>query len=360
MTAEPSPGGEPCSTTEPIWRWARWWSVSLGLLLCFPVGLVLVWLTSWTRSLKLALSIAVVAVYSVFVLGIVFAASLPAPHTSPAAARISAATSPQGTSRVSPTSSSETETNAPVTTTPSLPAATGNVTCGDPHAHVYSPDRLQLLAACVTVTGTVDAIRVESDGDLHVLLKLDPGQDKYINSKNISAESGDLVLEPVCVDTPTQADAVSACAGYKNPLIIPAVGTHVAVTGAWVLDLNHGWTEIHPVAAFNGTAASPSPSPSPSPTPSPSSTPISSPSPSPPPAVNLCGAPANPWNYTFCGGNRITAPDADFCSYFNCISSFWKGTGYVVQCGDGTFSKSGGHTGVCSTHGGFKRNLYSP
>jgi len=157
-------------------------------------------------------------------------------------------------------------------TTASLPPASGP-TCGDPHAHVYSPDRLELLAGCATVTGTVEVIRSQADGDLHVLLKLDPGQDKYINSKNVSAELGDLVLEPVCVHAPTQTDAVPACTGYQNPLTIPAVGTHVSVTGAWVLDLDHGWQELHPVFAFNGVG-----------TPSPSTpTATNAPAPAPPP-----------------------------------------------------------------------------
>ncbi len=242
----------------------------------------------------------------------------------------------------------------PPATASSLPASNGKATCGDPHAHVYSPDRLQLLASCVTVNGIVDVIRTEADGDLHVLVRLDPGQDKYLNAKNISAENGDLVTEPVCVDTPTQADAIPACQGYRNTLPIPALDTHVAVSGAWVLDLDHGWMEIHPVFAYNGVTGAPA-SPA-APPPSPSPAPLSA----APAAVNLCGAPANPWSYTFCGGNLIYSPDPGFCSYFLCISSFPNGTGYVVQCVDGKFSKSGGHTGVCSQHGGFKRNLYSP
>lgn len=107
----------------------------------------------------------------------------------------------------------------------------------------------------MTVTGTVAIIRSEKDGDLHLLLRLDPGQDMYINAKNISAEQGDLVLEPVCVRPPTQVDAIPACSGYANPLPIPGVGAHVSVTGAWVLDMDHGWQEIHPVFAFNGVGA---------------------------------------------------------------------------------------------------------
>lgn len=162
--------------------------------------------------------------------------------------------------------------SAPATTA-SLPPATGQQ-CGDPHAHVYSPDRLQLLAACVTVTGTVDVIRSEKDGDLHILLRLDAGEEKYINAKNVSGEMGDLVLEPVCVHTPTQTDAIPACTGYQNPLPIPSDGSHVSVTGPWVLDLDHGWQEIHPVFAFNGVGAPP-PAPAATPTPAPAPAPAS-------------------------------------------------------------------------------------
>lgn len=72
-------------------------------------------------------------------------------------------------------------------------------------------------------------------------------------------------------------------------------------------------------------------------------------------------APPNPWGYNFDGGALIYNPPSSFCSYFACIASFWNGVGYVVQCIDGTFSLSGGRTGVCSSgHGGFYRNLYAP
>ena len=77
-------------------------------------------------------------------------------------------------------------------------------------------------------------------------------------------------------------------------------------------------------------------------------------------AASLCGAPQNPWGYNFCGrGGYITNPPSNFCSYFNCIPNFPNGTGYVEQCQDGMFSKSGGHSGSCSHHGGNKQPLYS-
>lgn len=74
---------------------------------------------------------------------------------------------------------------------------------------------------------------------------------------------------------------------------------------------------------------------------------------------NLCGAPENPYGYNFCGGNFITNPPGDFCTYFNCIASFDNGKGYVVECQDGMFSKSGGRSGSCSSHGGNKQALFS-
>jgi len=76
---------------------------------------------------------------------------------------------------------------------------------------------------------------------------------------------------------------------------------------------------------------------------------------------DLCGAPANPWDYNFCVGNVIYSPPSNFCSYFNCIASFWISTnGYVAECIDGTYSHSGGVQGACSSHGGVWRALLGP
>jgi hypothetical protein len=85
----------------------------------------------------------------------------------------------------------------------------------------------------------------------------------------------------------------------------------------------------------------------------------SSPSPSPKGGTgSYCGAPGNPWGYNFCGGEPITDPDASFCDVFDCVKNFEKGKGYVVQCNDGVFSKSGGRGGSCVQHAGEKRMLY--
>jgi hypothetical protein len=104
--------------------------------------------------------------------------------------------------------------------------------------------------------------------------------------------------------------------------------------------------------------AQPTPPP-PAPTPAPSVPNAAPPQPTQP-DINLCGAPANPWKYTYCGGQLITSPPSNLCSVFACISSFWNQTrGYVIQCSDGLLSHSGGRRGSCSSHGGNLRPLYA-
>jgi hypothetical protein len=80
---------------------------------------------------------------------------------------------------------------------------------------------------------------------------------------------------------------------------------------------------------------------------------------SPSPATS-CAAPANPWGYSFCGDSLIFAPPANFCGYFTCIAGFSSDTGFVVQCTDGLYSRSGRPGDACSSHGGIRRPLYAP
>ena len=97
------------------------------------------------------------------------------------------------------------------------------------------------------------------------------------------------------------------------------------------------------------TAAPPPATHAPAPKPTPTKT---------KPAVALCGAPANPLGYTFCGGSLIYTPDPTTCDYFNCIPNWSNGVGYMDECRDGTFSMSGGRSGACSHHGGESRPVY--
>lgn len=71
------------------------------------------------------------------------------------------------------------------------------------------------------------------------------------------------------------------------------------------------------------------------------------------------GVNGNPWGYNYSCCHLIYSPTGKICSYFHCISSFWRNTrGYVEQCRDGTISHSGGRQGSCSDHGGNRRPLY--
>jgi hypothetical protein len=114
--------------------------------------------------------------------------------------------------------------------------------------HVYHPARLVEKKGCVIVTGVIKKKIKEKDGDFHVRLKLDPGQDSdLINAKNKSGQGGFLVFEPICVNPVTQQSAKKACKNWKQKISLPNVGDHVEVTGIHMLDTEHGWLEIHPV-----------------------------------------------------------------------------------------------------------------
>jgi hypothetical protein len=95
-------------------------------------------------------------------------------------------------------------------------------------------ERLVTLRSSITATGTIEHIAHEKDGDLHIRLRLDSIQPycdtTLTNARNASGQHGCLVVEI----TP------------EHPLPRPAIGAHVKITGAWVLDKHHGWLEIHP------------------------------------------------------------------------------------------------------------------
>jgi hypothetical protein len=132
-------------------------------------------------------------------------------------------------------------------------------TCSDPfstESHIYSPDRLAVYKDCQTVSGIVDRVIVEADGDYHIRLGLDTLYQNLTNSVNNSDQYGDLVLEIVCANTVTQADAIDACKNYVNHVTVPQEGQHIVAIGPYVLDTDHGWTEIHPVYSLT-IAASP-------------------------------------------------------------------------------------------------------
>jgi len=113
---------------------------------------------------------------------------------------------------------------------------------------VYDPKRLQVLDKCKTVTGTIVERNADADGDEHMLLKLDAGQESLLKKKNFTKKDGNLVIEAVCINHITRKIAKGICKGYVNLVKLPNVGDHVKVTGSYVLDSHNGWTEIHPIS----------------------------------------------------------------------------------------------------------------
>jgi hypothetical protein len=108
---------------------------------------------------------------------------------------------------------------------------------GDPLAGVYHPSRLVVKSRCRVATGTVEVVRFEDyDGDVHVELRLDPGQDGLVSSGNARLE-GNLLVEIVPLD--------------RGRVPVPRVGSRVSAVGPLVDDTTHGWREIHPAWAIS-------------------------------------------------------------------------------------------------------------
>jgi hypothetical protein len=113
--------------------------------------------------------------------------------------------------------------------------------------HVYRKRRLLVVQPCVRLTGTIQSIKPERDGDEHIRLRLDPADQVLLNHSNLSQQRGALVLEPVCESEPTQRTAWGACRDFRTGVPLPRRGARVTVLGPYVLDQEHGWMEIHPV-----------------------------------------------------------------------------------------------------------------
>ena len=133
----------------------------------------------------------------------------------------------------------------------SIPTINNGPSCHDPdsiNSHIYNPGRLVVQKSCITVSGTVDKVISEDDGDYHLRLRLDPAYGNLTNGANDQYQYGDLVVEIICAHAVTQQDAIAACENYVNSIPVPQEGSHITVSGPYVLDSGHYyWAEIHPV-----------------------------------------------------------------------------------------------------------------
>jgi hypothetical protein len=122
--------------------------------------------------------------------------------------------------------------------------------------HVYHEDRLSINDICMTVSGTIVNRTPEPDGDIHLRVKLDPQFTNLLTPSNYAHQHGYLVVEPMCQRSPTYPPAIPFCNNYRQNIIIPSDGTHVTITGSYVLDEEHeGWAEIHPVSSIVPSSA---------------------------------------------------------------------------------------------------------
>jgi hypothetical protein len=138
---------------------------------------------------------------------------------------------------------------------------------GPPLAGVYLPGRLKLVDRCMTVTGTVDCLKAEPDGDVHIRLRLDPQYIRLLLPANSLQTCMDhpgphLVVEII----PQQPEGLfrsnNADAGGFIAPATPNPGDHIVVTGPHVVDTNilhrvlyqgrpaENWAEIHPAWAI--------------------------------------------------------------------------------------------------------------
>jgi hypothetical protein len=108
---------------------------------------------------------------------------------------------------------------------------------------VYHPERLKVKSRCRVAVGTVEKVKPELyDGDIHIALRLDRGQEGLLSSGNARV-GGTLILEIIPWD--------------RSRVLVPEVGQRIEVVGPWVDDTAHGWNEIHPAWWISAGAIEP-------------------------------------------------------------------------------------------------------
>jgi hypothetical protein len=114
---------------------------------------------------------------------------------------------------------------------------------GSPLAGVYHTQRLKVKSRCRVAVGTIEKVKAELyDGDIHIELRLDHGQEGLLSNGNARV-GGTLIVEIIPWD--------------RAHVLVPAEGQRVEVVGPWVDDTAHGWNEIHPAWWISAGAIQP-------------------------------------------------------------------------------------------------------
>jgi hypothetical protein len=90
-----------------------------------------------------------------------------------------------------------------------------------------------VIDACRSVRGRVAVVREEEDGDLHIDVALDRRYRGMLMRANYTRRGGYLVVELMPRD--------------RGHFPVPSTGDRLALVGAFVDDLDHAWSELHPV-----------------------------------------------------------------------------------------------------------------
>ena len=145
-------------------------------------------------------------------------------------------------------SSSNTAASSPKT----VASPTAGCRAGAPEAGVWGPDRLRVLNPCQHAAGLVVQVIREADGDHHIWFRPDPGYESLLNAEN-HFQAKPAMLAEITPDCPLSTNPPNANDAAECPptdLPVPGPGDHIDVYGPWVLDLDHGWQEIHPVESI--------------------------------------------------------------------------------------------------------------
>jgi len=134
---------------------------------------------------------------------------------------------------------------------------------GDPLDGVYLPSRLVMKKRCVTVTGRVDCVHREPDGDVHIEMAVSRRYRHLLTAANAYQRcpghpGPHLVVEiiPQNGELPFPDNSATR-AGFVTPKA-PKPGERIRVTGPYVWDTNilhdliypgrriANWAEVHP------------------------------------------------------------------------------------------------------------------
>lgn len=167
-----------------------------------------------------------------------------ATQTSAAAAFTALAWTKTPTATFTPTSTETPRPTSTLTVTPRPTFPPNRVVTVSPDLRLYCREsfstaeryrHLKILSPCEIASGVVATYGIfTGDGDYTFDLRLDDGQESFLNQANFAYRNGNLHIE---IEPQEQRLLID----------LPQTNMHIVVVGAWVYDETEAWNEIHPV-----------------------------------------------------------------------------------------------------------------